>query len=269
MKLSKHLTSILSIALALACLLFANKISQSTPVPPIVINKQTSSLNLNTNFLKYLNLGQSRLYSSLFWIATILESDHDHYKKRDLNSWMYIRFLTISNLEPKFLPTYTFGGPYLSIIKDDLEGASAIYDKGLKIYPENYDLLANAAFHYQFEKVDHQKSYEIYKKLNLMPQAKLNQISQLARIESDRGNLNEAFKLLLNLYSQQKDKDSFLALRVLDFLYAIKAEIDLNCLNSNQTNCSFHDLNNDRYVKINNQYFAKRKWVPYRTKTIN
>ncbi|MBY0413662.1 MAG: hypothetical protein K2Q18_05835 [Bdellovibrionales bacterium] len=208
MKRSKYLSDIFSLTVIGLCLASAYLIAKQTEKPAIVILKQQSSLNINNDFLKYFNLGQKRLYSSLFWVATILESDHDHYKGKDLNSWMFIRFLTVSNLEPKFLPTYTFGGPYLSIIKDDLEGASVIYDRGLNIYPNEYDLLSNAAFHYQFEKIDHKKSYEIYKKLNKNTGKKITQITQLARLESEQGNSKEAFKLLYNLYSKQLDKKS-------------------------------------------------------------
>lgn len=267
MKLSKYLRDIIGVGFIGVALSGAYFVSRTIQVPPMVITKQQSSLNVDTNFLKYLNLGQSRLYSSLFWIATILESDHDHYKGKNLNSWMYLRFLTISNLEPKFLPTYTFGGPYLSIVKDDLEGASVIYDKGLAIYPNEYSLLSNAAFHYQFENVDHKKSYELYRRLVKFPQAKLTDISSLARLESDQGNLDNAFVLLSNLYSQQIDKNSFLAERIKSFLYAIKSEQDLNCLNNIKKECHLKDLDDQPYIiNKNGQYEARKKWFFYRTK---
>ena len=266
MKLSKYLRDIIGVGFIGVALSGAYFVSRTIQVPPMVITKQQSSLNVDTNFLKYLNLGQSRLYSSLFWIATILESDHDHYKGKNLNSWMYLRFLTISNLEPKFLTTYTFGAPYLSIIKDDLEGASNLYDIGLKLYPNEFDLLSNAAFHYRFEKKDYQKSYDLYKRLSRFTQAKLPQFSSLARLEADQGNLDAAFNLLKNLYDQQKDKDSFLAKKIWSFLYSIRAEQDLKCLNNLAKNCRDHDLNNNLYIKkSDNLYYAKEQWVPYRS----
>jgi hypothetical protein len=264
MKLSKYLRDVISVAFIGAGLSGAYFVSKTLTVPPMQITKQQSSLNLDTDFLKYFNLGQKRLYSSLFWIATILESDHDHYKGKNLNSWMYLRFLTISNLEPKFLPTYTFGGPYLSIIKDDLEGASMIYDKGLSLYPDDYNLLSNAAFHYQFEKIDHDKSYKLYEKLSTSPKATVNQISSLARLKANDGNLETAYELLQNLYSQQPDSNSFLSKKIWGFLYALKAENDLKCLNNKNRNCNLKDLDNDFYIHENDIYRAKKVWTPYR-----
>ena len=72
MKLSKYLRDIISVAFIGASLSGAYFLSQKITAPPIVVSKQQSSLNLNTNFLTYLNFGQKRLYSSLFWISTIL-----------------------------------------------------------------------------------------------------------------------------------------------------------------------------------------------------
>lgn len=266
MKLSKSLSNTIGAIFILLGLSGAFLVSRSSEKPSLFITKQQSSFNIDNKFFSLFNLGQKRLYSSLLWIATILESDHDHYKGRDLNSWMYLRFLSISNLEPKFLKTYTFGGPYLSIIKDDLEGASVIYDKGLVLYPDEFDLLNSAAFHYQFEKIDHKKSYELYKKLNTFSNISPNLVSQYARLESEQGNLSTAFALLTNLYEQQHDKDTFLAKKIRNFLYAIKTETDLKCLNGNQKNCLTKDLNGEPYIKKDGVYSAATPWEPYKTK---
>ena len=266
MKLSKYLNHTIALTFILLGLSGAYWVSLQSEKPTLFITKQQSSINIDNKLFSFFDLGQKRLYSSLLWIATILESDHDHYKGRDLNSWMYLRFLSISNLEPNFLKTYTFGGPYLSIIKDDLEGASIIYDKGLSIYPDEFELLNNAAFHYQFEKKDHTKSYEIYKKLNTFPNIGMTIVSQYARLESESGNLSAAFKLLTNIYEKQEDKKSFLAEKIRTFLYAIKAEEDLKCLNSKQKNCLIVDLNQEPYVKKNGVYYALTSWVPYKVK---
>lgn len=266
MRLSKSLNNTIGALFILLCLSGAFAVTRSSEKPKLFITKQQSSFNVDNKFFAVFNLGQKRLYSSLLWIATILESDHDHYQGRDLNSWMYLRFVSISNLEPLFLKTYTFGGPYLSIIKDDLEGASIIYDKGLSIYPNEFDLLNSAAFHYQFEKIDHEKSYRIYKKLNTFPNINPTIVSQLARLESKQGNLSTAFALLTNLYEQQIDKESIIAKKIQTFLYAIRAEVDLKCLNENLGNCSAVDLENVPYIKKDGKYFSAKNWVPYKPK---
>jgi tetratricopeptide (TPR) repeat protein len=268
MKLSKYLINFLWIGLIGSSLSGAYFIARNIEPPIINVTKQQSSLNLDNNFLRYLNLGQKRLYSSLFWISTILESDQEHYKGKNLNSWMFLRFQTISLLEPKFYENYAFGGLYLSVIKDDLEGASEIYSKGLKIYPNDYNLLKNAAFHFYYEAQDYTKAEVILRQLKTHPKVNPTMISSLARIESQNGNLEDAYKIILESYNSLNDKNDFLGQKIYSNLYAIKSEMDLKCLNNHGMNCSLVDFDKNSYLKnADGIYQAQKKWIPFRIKT--
>ncbi len=210
------------------------------------------------------------MISSTLWISTILESDHDHYKKKDLNSWMFLRFKSISNLEPLFYENYLFGGTYLSIIKDDLEGASLIYDKGLSFYGNDFALLRDAGFHYYFEVQNYPRAYQIYSKLKNNPRTSAIIISSLARLEKSQGNIEGAYELLLNRYSQLSDKNSFLAEKLRSHLYALKAELDLSCLNgSEKKSCDTVDFFGNKYQRKNGPYEAIKPWEPFKIKTKN
>lgn len=244
-------------------------ISQKIEKPFIRISKQDESWKLNGEKLSQFHLGFKRLESSLLWISTILEGDVDHYKKKDLNSWMFLRFKTIADLEPKFYENYTFGGQYLSIVKDDLAGATYLYNKGLTQYPNDFDLLKNAAFHFHFEEGDTIKSFKLYSKLRAHPRASGIMISTLARLESANGNLEVAFELLKSQYEKLKDKNSFIANKIFEHMYAIKAEIDLNCLNLKKLNCAKFDLDGTRYISNRDSYYAKKNWTPFRPKGKN
>lgn len=266
MKLSKYLSTIIHSLVIVLALSGAFLISKNNEKPPIFVTKQQSSLNINENFWLYFNLGQKRLISSIYWIATILDSDVDHYKNRDLNSWMFIRFNTISIIEPRFYENYNFGGAYLSIIKDDLAGADVIYDKGLKHYPEDYSLLLNSGFHYYFEQKNLDKAYPILQKLRHNPKSPQYIISSLARIESKNGNLEDSF-IILKEYQARFLKDSIIWNKIQEQLYSLRAELDLNCLNTKFNNhCSRVDLDGDAYIYKNNVYEAKKNWIPYRPK---
>lgn len=123
MQISKQASNIISCISIFFLLYLAFYTSKKVSPPILFISKQQSSLNVSESIVENFNIGQKRLISSLLWISTILESDQEHYKNKDLNSWMFLRFKTISFLEPKFYEAYNFGGPYLSIIKNDLAGA--------------------------------------------------------------------------------------------------------------------------------------------------
>lgn len=263
MKLSKCLSSSFYILLIGATLSGAFFLSQNNEKPPIFVSKQQSTLNINEKFWLYFNLGQKRLISSLYWVATILDSDIDHYKNRDLNSWMFLRFNTISLLEPKFYENYKFGGPYLSIIKDDLSGADIIYDKGLAQYPDDYSLLLNSGFHYYFEQRNINKAYPILAKLRSNPKTPQFIISSLARIESDRGNQTDSFAILKE-YQSRFEENTVIWNKINEQLYSLKAEFDLDCLNKNLKNCSTQDLNGNPYVMSAGNFVATKKWIPYR-----
>ena len=251
---------------AIFLLVVAFSINQNLNKPLLVLSKQNETWNLNDEIILKFNLGFKRLTSSLMWVSTILESDIEHYNKKDLNSWMFLRFNTISKLEPRFYENYAFGGLYLSIIKDDISGASIIYNKGLGIFPNDYALLRDAAFHFHFEANDYERSYQIYSKLITHPSAPTIVLSSLARLEKDRGNPDAAFNILFSKLGQIKDQNSFLALKIKDYLYAITAEKDLNCLNNKTlptSTCSYRDFENALYLKKGDTYYASKNWIPF------
>ena len=265
MKLSKYLNSFFYVLIALLFLSTAFFISKKNEKPAVFVNAQQSTMNINENFWLYFNLGQKRMISSLYWIATILESDVDHYKEKDLNSWMFIRFNTISLIDPKFYENYSFGGPYLSIIKDDLIGADILYTKGLKYYPYDYSLLLNSGFHYYFEQRNPTKAYPIWSKLKKLQRTPQYVISALARIESERGNLEDSL-LILKEYQSRFPKNSRIWEKVNEQIYSVKSEIDLECLNNNLKECSKNDWDGNPYIIENGKYKASKNWVLYRPK---
>jgi hypothetical protein len=233
------------------------------PRPRIFISKQDSSLNLNYQFLKVINVGHKRLASSLLWISTILESDVSHYKQKDLNSWMFLRFNTISKLEPMFLTNYTFGGLYLSVIKDDLEGASSLYLTGLKNYPNDYGLLKTSGYHFYFEVEDYVHATEVFNKLKNFPNLPFSIRSTISRLEAQDGDLSDAFAFLKESL-EKVPADSDLRKKISNYLYAIKAEMDLNCLNNIKNNCEKIDYFGNKYLYKDNHYYAYNDWVPFR-----
>jgi len=157
--------------IAAILVLLSNHILQKyLPKQEIIINRENHSINLNSSIL-YFNGGLRRFISSVLWVHTLMLSDTQHYKKADLNSWMYLRFSIIQKLDPHFLELYHFGGQYLSIIKDDLRGATEIFELGLKEYPYNYFLNYHAAFLYFHELKNYNKAIPLLQRIQSYPQA--------------------------------------------------------------------------------------------------
>ncbi len=58
---------------------------------------------------------------------------------------------SITDLTPDFYLAYAAGANFLSVLVDDREGAHDLFAKGLKYFPEDWQLLYGAAYHELYE----------------------------------------------------------------------------------------------------------------------
>lgn len=269
MKALIYLGKYYSVALALLLFSLTFLVNRELVKPYVFITNQDATWNLNDEMLTKFHLGFKRLESSFLWVSTIIESDIDHYKKKDLNSWMFRRFNSISNLDPKFHENYSFGGVYLSIIKDDIEGAGIIFNKGLKLFPHDYRLLKDASFHFFYESKDYHRAFELTQTIKKLYPEKKYFIWMITKLEAENGKLTDALASL-DLYQKDYPIGTMIGDKIFQNRYSIKAEIDLSCLNLDEKkHCSLYDLNRIPYMKTSKGYEAQSEWKPYRRKSIS
>jgi len=226
--------------------------SQKTP-PKTEVSKQESATNINREFLKLFSIGNKKLISNIIWIQTLIESDNEKIKDQATHSWMFHRFKTIASLDPKFYENYLWGGMYLSIIKDDLEGAAEIYDLGLKYYPDDYSLNYNSGFNLFYEMDNIKAGLSRLEKIQNHPKAhwRIKFLVNKLKFEEEK-NFEQAIEFLnLQLETVQ---DNFLKHKIEKDIFSLKVESDLNCLNSNLPNCNRTDPNGINYI------FEKNRW---------
>ncbi len=70
------------------------------------------------------------------------------------DGWVYQMLDVITDLQPEFRSAYVDGATMLSVLVDDRKGAQKIFHKGIKNYPEDWELLYRAAYHEMFEMQD-------------------------------------------------------------------------------------------------------------------
>ena len=251
-------------------------------IPVIHLQKQETESTLDATFLDLFNLGIKRIYTDIIWIKTLLESDYEHYKGHDDNSWMYHRFRLISKLDPKFINNYWFGGQYLSVIKDDEVGAKKLLEKGLEIYPDDEYILFYAASHHLIELNDKKTAIKYYEKIMNHPKMPRYIAALVARLKAHEGYLEESYKLMKRLHNEAP-KDSPLKRAYEKRLYSVKAEKDLQCLNEKITKegkttknsrkpnsasslkqCQRVDLYGHPYIRRNGSYQSQIKWEKLR-----
>jgi tetratricopeptide (TPR) repeat protein len=257
----------LTYLLGLFLIIFVGVLNHSLNKPKITVSRSEEAVNFSPIFLKLISFGNQRFFSSILWTHTLLSSDLKYYKENDLSSWMYLRFHTITELDPLFYEAYFYGGQYLSVIKDDVFGAEAIYNKGLKKYPNAYWLIYHTAFNYYFEIGDHDKGIEYFTRLNDHPDRQKNtpQLSTLlATLIGRSGDLEAANELVIHTYNTTRDP--VLKKRLLYLIHSIKVNKDLKCLNERLGDCNTRDPKNDLYILNNSQYKSINTWKDFSKK---
>lgn len=250
---------------ALIFFLVAGTLNQLTPRPALVLSKQDTAININKNFLVFLSAGNKRLITDLLWVQTLLESDMEHYKGSDLNSWMFIRFKTISELDPYFYQNYLWGGQYLAIVKDDLMGATTLMEKGVKLFPDDYRLNYNLGFTYYFELNNYEKGIQFLDKIKSHPKAPAFIPSLVVKLKVETGfDFDSAMAVVYELMTNTKD-EALIAKLSRDF-HALKAERDIICLNNNKPNCERKDAYGVPYLFAGGKYHSQTPFVRYRLK---
>jgi len=82
------------------------------------------------------------------------------YKNCD-NSWSFKMLEAITNLAPLFRMPYLAGGISLSVLTEDYAGATIIFDRGVRRFPEDWTLAYRAAYHYLFDLQNKERAAEL------------------------------------------------------------------------------------------------------------
>ena len=260
----KHFfSSLLLLLTSIAALATAGFLHNNQKKPIIIIDKQDSALNIKKQIIELISLGNKRLITDLIWIQTLIESDLEHYKKKDLNNWLFHRFDSIAHLDKNFYENYLFGGQYLSIIKDDLPGAVSILERGINIYPDSFELRHLLGFTYYFEMSDYSNGLRHLDFIKHHPKAPAFFGSILNKMRLELGfNFEFAIQYLNGTLATTKDEK--IAKQIRQDIQNLVIEKDLICLEKNQLNCNLTDPTGKPYLKKNNRYFSPTPFRKYR-----
>ncbi len=70
------------------------------------------------------------------------------------NSWSFKMLDAITRIAPRFRMAYANGAISLSVLVEDYEGAKVIFDRGTAAFPNDWDILYQASYHYLFDRHD-------------------------------------------------------------------------------------------------------------------
>lgn len=127
-------------------------------------------------------------------------------KKNCDNSWAFKMLDAVTKLSPKFKMPYLAGAITLSVLTEDYIGASEIFDRGLKQYPDDWQLAYRASYHYLFDMGDKKRAAELLIQAQKDPKAPgwFNYLA--ARLYSEAGQAELGVSVLEN-YRKTLDEE--------------------------------------------------------------
>ncbi|MFN7824187.1 MAG: tetratricopeptide repeat protein [Pseudobdellovibrionaceae bacterium] len=113
-------------------------------------------------YLEYFHFGFHETMADSLWIRAIQDFDYCERKKSENlcagSGWLYQMLETITNLSPHWRKPYATGGVALSVIISDIDGATQFFDKSVKAFPQDWNILYRAAYHSLYEEKNKEKA---------------------------------------------------------------------------------------------------------------
>lgn len=188
----------------------------------------------SSSTLKRMSLGYSEIMADIYWLRAIQyfgDSERKLNEKRPDTLYKYFDILT--DLDPKFVNAYRFGGTFLAepppFGLGDIEKGIELFDKGRKNNPENFRLPLEEAFLYYLYQKDYERAAELFKeaseKSGLSPFRRMSLKGMSASAHSKGGNRKLSKRIWQIIYetSPSEGRRSF-ALRNLEELSAMDME---------------------------------------------
>lgn len=102
--------------------------------------------------------------ADVFWLRAIQEfppCDAPDPRACAPKTWLGQMFLKITDLAPHFRMVYAVGGLTLSVLLDDSPGATALYERGVENFPNDWPILSRAGYHAMAEEHDPVKAAKL------------------------------------------------------------------------------------------------------------
>ena len=129
---------------------------------------------LNSSILKRISLGFDELMADIYWIRALQYFGTDDLKTSQKDSNLLYKYLDIiTDLDPKFINAYRYGGTFLAepppIGMGDIDNGMLLMDKGRENNPENYRIPLEQAFIYYIYERNYEKAAELFDEASEKP----------------------------------------------------------------------------------------------------
>jgi hypothetical protein len=119
--------------------------------------------------MKLLSLGYDELVADCLWMRVIQDFDLCKPNAPEGTSqrggcskgWTFQMLDQITQLSPKFRLAYVHGATMLTVINEDHDGATILFERGLQQFPNDWSLAYKAAYHYLDEVKNPKRAAEL------------------------------------------------------------------------------------------------------------
>ena len=174
-----------------------------------------NTIRLSPKILKTMALGFDEIVADIYWLRALQYFGNPEIKKTEKNpEVMYKYFDIITELDPKFINAYRFGGTFLAEPEpfglNNFNKVSSIFDKGRKNNPENFRLPLEQAFLYFIHSDDKITASEFFieasKKPGLTEHRKASFKGMAASALSKGGERELARQIWIDIFDNSLDQ---------------------------------------------------------------
>ena len=175
--------------------------------------------------VKYLSVGMSYQLADSLWLRALQDFDYCEKKLNEKEcfgkSWLFQTLNLATEIDPVFEPLmYRAAGLALTVIISDYAGASVIFDKAVKHYPDNWNVTYVAAYHAWYEEKNKMKAARLYEQA--AKTGAPNWVYALAgRLAKDDGEDEYSQKILETMIATNQDEKIIKRLR--DKIFEVEA----------------------------------------------
>ena len=132
------------------------------------------AIYLNSSILSKVSLGYRELLADIYWLRALQYFGSEEINiKEDDSTVLYNYFDILTDLDPKFVNAYRYGGTFLAepypFGFGDFESGTKLLDKGRENNPDNFRIPFEEAFLYYIYEKNYQKAAELFNEASEKP----------------------------------------------------------------------------------------------------
>lgn len=176
--------------------------------------------------LKLYNMGFSNLISGLMWVEFLQKGEMTRIDD-NTTSWEYAQLDGITTLDPHFERAFNYGAIFLSVFRQDKQGARRLLEKWVAQQPISWRANYLLGYHLFYELKDKENAAKYLLRAATLEGAPAYLTSLGMRLLSESTGLVQSLQLAIELYEQMHDAEakSRLLLRIRSINFAIQKSV--------------------------------------------